>query len=54
MPIQAKTEKVKTMGYFVSKLDRFTTEKTMRHMLGQAQSAFDFQAIMDNKKNPTC
>jgi hypothetical protein len=46
----SKNRKGETMGYFVSKLDRFTTEKTMRHMLGQAQSAFDFQDVMDNKK----
>src|SRR3989344_4530795 len=46
----SKNRKGETMGYYVSKLDRFTTEKTMRHMLGQAQSAFDFQDVMDNKK----
>ncbi len=45
-----KNRKGETMGYFVSKLDRFTTEKTMRHMLGQAKSSFDFQDVMDNKK----
>jgi hypothetical protein len=45
-----KSRKGETMGYFVSKLDRFTTEKTMRYMLGQSKSAFDFQDIMDNKK----
>ena len=46
----SKNRKGETMGYFVSKLDRFTTEKTMRHMLGQAKSSFDFQDVMDNKK----
>jgi hypothetical protein len=46
----SKNRKGETMGYFVSKLDRFTTEKTMRYMLGQSKSAFDFQDVMDNKK----
>lgn len=45
-----KNRKGETMGYFVSKLDRFTTEKTMRYMLGQSVSSFDFQDVMDNKK----
>lgn len=45
-----KNRKGETMGYFVSKLDRFTTEKTMRYMLGQSTSAFDFQDVMDNRK----
>ena len=45
-----KNRKGETMGYFVSKLDRFTTEKTMRYMLGQSVSSFDFQDVMDNRK----
>ena len=45
-----KSRKGEVMGYFVSKLDRFTTEKTMRYMLGQSVSTFDFADIMDNKK----
>ncbi len=45
-----KSRKGEVMGYFVSKLDRFVTEKTMRYMLGQEKSAFDLQYIMDNKK----
>lgn len=45
-----KNRKGETMGYFVSKLDRFTTEKTMRYILGQSYSSFDFQDVMDNRK----
>lgn len=45
-----KSRKGEVMGYFVSKLDRFVTEKTMRYMLGQSTSSFDLRDIMDNKK----
>jgi len=45
-----KNRKGEVMGYFVSKLDRFVTEKTMRFMLGQSKSAFDFGDVMNNKK----
>lgn len=42
-----KSEK---MGYFVSKFDRFVTDRTMRIMLGQPHSAIDFHKIMAEKK----
>lgn len=42
-----KSEK---MGYFVSKFDRFVTEKLMRNIIGQSQSAFNFKDIMQNRK----
>ncbi|MBP7928174.1 type IV secretion system DNA-binding domain-containing protein, partial [Patescibacteria group bacterium] len=42
-----KSEK---MGYFVSKFDRFVTERLMRNMLGQPKSSFNFADIMANKK----
>jgi hypothetical protein len=42
-----KSEK---MGYFVSKFDRFLTEKTMRIILGQPQSAFNVEEVMSQKK----
>lgn len=42
-----KSEKT---GYFVSKLDRFVTEKLMRNIIGQSKSAINFREIMDNKK----
>jgi hypothetical protein len=44
---QQKGEK---MGYFVSKFDRFVTDKLMRNMLGQPKSALNFVDIMENKK----
>lgn len=46
----SKSRKGEVLGYFVSKLDRFVTEKTMRYMLGQSKSAFDFEDVMNNKK----
>ncbi len=39
-----------TLGYFVSKFDRFVTEKMMRNIIGQPKSAFNFREIMDQKK----
>lgn len=42
--------KSETMGYFVSKFDRFITESTMRNILGQPKSALDFSKIMAEKK----
>lgn len=42
-----KSEK---LGYFVSKFDRFVTEKVMRNIIGQGKSAFDFREVMDSNK----
>jgi DNA polymerase III delta prime subunit len=42
-----KSEK---MGYFVSKFDRFLTEKTMRIILGQPKSAFNIEQVMSEQK----
>ena len=42
-----KSEKV---GYFVSKFDRFVTEKIMRNIIGQPKSALNFSKIMEEKK----
>ncbi len=39
-----------TLGYFVSKFDRFVTEKLMRNIIGQSKSAFDFRQVMDQGK----
>ncbi len=50
---QAKTtanRKGEMMGYFVSKFDRFVTDRTMRLMLGQPSSALNFHKIMAEKK----
>lgn len=42
-----KSEK---LGYFVSKFDRFVTDSTMRNIIGQPHSAFDFRKLMDERK----
>lgn len=42
-----KSEK---LGYFVSKFDRFVTEKLMRNIIGQSTSSFNFRKVMDEKK----
>jgi DNA helicase HerA-like ATPase len=42
-----KSEK---MGYFVSKFDRFVTERLMRNIIGQPKSAINFSEIMEQKK----
>ena len=42
-----KSEK---LGYFVSKFDRFVTEKLMRNIIGQSTSSFNFRKVMDERK----
>ena len=42
--------KSETLGYFVSKFDRFVTEKIMRNIIGQSYSAFNFREVMDQQK----
>lgn len=42
--------KSETLGYFVSKFDRFVTEAVMRNIVGQPKTAFDLRDVMDNKK----
>jgi hypothetical protein len=46
----SESRKSETMGYFVSKFDRFVTDKTMRNILGQPKSSFQFSKIMSEKK----
>jgi hypothetical protein len=49
----AKTDqktKSESMGYFISKFDKFTTNLAIRNIIGQSQSSFDFRDIMDNQK----
>ena len=49
----AKTDqktKSESLGYFVSKFDKFTTNLAIRNIIGQSQSSFDFRDIMDNGK----
>ncbi len=42
--------KSEVLDYIVSKFGRFVTNKMMRNMIGQSQSAFSFRDVMDNKK----
>jgi hypothetical protein len=49
----AKTDqktKSESLGYFISKFDKFTTNLAIRNIIGQSQSSFDFRDIMDNHK----
>ena len=49
----AKTDqktKSETMGYFLSKFDKFTTNLAIRNIIGQSKSSFDFRDVMDGKK----
>ncbi len=45
-----EAQKSEKMGYFVSKFDRFVTERLMRNMLGQPKSSINFHEIMTEKK----
>lgn len=42
--------KSETLGYYISKFDRFVTDSTIRNIVGQSKSAFDFTEIMNQKK----
>ena len=42
--------KSEVLDYIVSKFGRFVTNKTMRNIIGQSKSAFDFRQIMDEQK----
>jgi hypothetical protein len=46
----ADFHKSEVLDYTVSKFGRFVTNKTMRNIIGQSQSAFNFRDVMDNKK----
>jgi type IV secretory pathway TraG/TraD family ATPase VirD4 len=49
----AKTDqktKSESLGYFISKFDKFTTNLVIRNIIGQSQSSFDFRDVMDNRK----
>lgn len=45
-----QNRKGETMGYFVSKFDRITTDNTMRNIIGQKKSSINFDEIMAQKK----
>jgi len=42
--------KSEVLDYIVSKFGRFVTNRTIRNIIGQPQSAFDFRAVMDEGK----
>jgi hypothetical protein len=46
----ADFHKSETLDYIVSKFGRFVTNKTMRNIIGQSQSAFNMRDVMDNQK----
>jgi hypothetical protein len=42
--------KSEVLDYITSKFGRFVTDKMMRNIIGQSQSAFDFRKVMDERK----
>jgi len=46
--------KSEVLDYIVSKFGRFVTNKTMRNIIGQPKSAFNFRKAMDEKKILLC
>ena len=42
--------KSEVLDYIVSKFGRFVTNTTIRNIIGQSVSAFDFRNVMDNRK----
>lgn len=46
----SQNRKGETMGYFVSKFDRFVTEAVMKNIIGQPKNTLNFDYIMENKK----
>lgn len=42
--------KSETLGYYVSKFDRFVSDTTLRNIIGQSKSAIDFGEIMNEGK----
>lgn len=46
--------KSEVLDYIVSKFGRFITNKTMRNIIGQPESAFNFRKAMDEKKIILC
>lgn len=42
--------KSEVLDYIVSKFGRFVTNKTMRNIIGQSKSSFDFRKVMDEQK----
>jgi type IV secretory pathway TraG/TraD family ATPase VirD4 len=46
----ADFHKSEVLDYIVSKFGRFVTNRMMRNIIGQSQSAFDFRKVMDEGK----
>jgi hypothetical protein len=46
--------KSEVLDYIVSKFGRFVTNKTMRNIIGQTESSFNFRQAMDEKKIILC
>lgn len=46
----AEFHKSEVLDYIVSKFGRFVTNKMMRNIIGQSQSAFNFRNVMDESK----
>jgi hypothetical protein len=46
--------KSEVLDYIVSKFGRFVTNKTMRNIIGQTESSFNFRKAMDEKKVILC
>ncbi len=46
----ADFHKSEVLDYTVSKFGRFVTNRTMRNIIGQSKSAFDFRRVMDEGK----
>ena len=46
----ADFHKSEMYNYFISKFGRFMTNITMRNVIGQPRSSFDFREVMDGKK----
>lgn len=42
--------KSEVLDYIVSKFGKFITDKMMRNIIGQSESAFDFRKVMDERK----
>ena len=46
----ADFHKSEVLDYIVSKFGRFVTDRTIRNIIGQSKSAFDFRKVMDEGK----
>ncbi len=46
----ADFHKSEVLDYIVSKFGRFVTDKTMRNIIGQSESSFNFRQVMDEGK----